>query len=63
MNAHIAEASRQQGAVAEEINKNIVNITQVAEDSAEGAEQLSTASHELANLAVDLESQVSHFMI
>lgn len=63
MNAHIAEASRQQGEVAEEINKNIVNITQVADDSANGAEQLSDASHGLANLAVDLESQVSHFKI
>lgn len=63
MNAHIAEASRQQGEVVEEINKNITNITQVAEDSANGADQLSTASQEMATLAVNLESQVSHFKI
>ncbi|MCK5386544.1 MAG: methyl-accepting chemotaxis protein [Gammaproteobacteria bacterium] len=63
MNAHIAEASRQQGEVVEEINKNIVNITQVADASANGADQLSTASQEMANLAVNLESQVSHFKI
>ena len=63
MNAHIAEASRQQGTVVEEINVNIVNITQVADDSANGADQLSAASQELANLAVDLEAQVSHFKI
>ena len=63
MNAHIAEASRQQGEVVEEINKNIVNITQVADSSAEGADQLSTASQEMANLAVNLEAQVSHFKI
>lgn len=63
MNAHIAEASRQQGEVAEEINKNIVNIKQVADDSANGADQLSTASQEMANLAVNLENQVSHFKI
>ncbi len=63
MNAHIAESSRQQGAVAEEINKNIVNIKQVADDSATGAAQLSTASQEMANLAVNLESQVAHFKI
>lgn len=63
MNAHIAEASRQQGEVVEEINKNIVNITQVADSSAEGADQLSTASQEMANLAVNLETQVSHFKI
>ena len=63
MNAHIAEASRQQGEVVEEINKNIVNITQVAEASATGADQLSTASQEMANLAVNLERQVSQFKI
>ena len=63
MNAHIAEASRQQGEVVEEINKNIINITQVAEDSANGADQLSTASQEMASLAVNLETQVSHFKI
>lgn len=63
MNAHIAEASRQQGEVVEEVNKNIVNITQVADESASGADQLSTASEEMANLAVNLESQVSHFKI
>ena len=63
MNAHIAEASRQQGEVVEEINKNIVNITQVADESANGANQLSTASEEMANLAVNLESQVSQFKI
>ncbi|MCK4865922.1 MAG: methyl-accepting chemotaxis protein [Gammaproteobacteria bacterium] len=63
MNAHIAEASRQQGEVVEEINKNIVNISQVADDSAGGADQLSTASQEMANLAVNLESQVAHFKI
>ena len=63
MNAHIAESSRQQGAVAEEINQNIVNIKQVADDSANGADQLSTASQEMANLAVNLESQVAHFKI
>lgn len=63
MNAHIAQASRQQGEVAEEINKNIVNITQVADDSAHGADQLSSASQEMANLAVNLERQVSQFKI
>lgn len=63
MNAHIAEASRQQGQVVEEINKNIINITQVADDSANGADQLSTASQEMATLAVNLETQVSHFKI
>ena len=63
MNAHIAQASRQQGDVAKEISKNIVNITEVADDSANGADQLSAASQDMANLAVNLENQISHFKI
>ena len=63
MNAHIAQAARQQGDVAEETNKNIVNITEVADGTANGADQLATASQEMAGLAVNLESQVAHFKI
>lgn len=60
MNAHIAEASRQPSEVTEEINKN---ITQVVDDLGNGTEQLSGASQGHTTLAIDLESQVSHFKI
>ncbi len=63
MNAQIAHAANQQGTVAEEINVNVTNISQVAEQSAQATEDLAKASDELAKLAVDLQSMVAQFKI
>ena len=63
MNAQIADASRQQGTVAEEINRNVSNITQVAEASANGTEDLARSSIALAKLASSLQTMVSRFKI
>jgi methyl-accepting chemotaxis protein len=63
MNAQIASAAEEQGAVAEEINRNIVNISQIASQTASGAEQTATASTELARLAVHLQSHVGRFKV
>ena len=40
----------QQTVVAEEINKNITNISPISEESAIGGEQIARASEELAQL-------------
>jgi methyl-accepting chemotaxis protein len=61
MNRHIADAAVQQEQVAEEINRNIVNITSVAEQTAEGTQQLAAASQQLAQLAEQLQTMVSQF--
>jgi methyl-accepting chemotaxis protein len=61
MNIQIASAAREQSSVSEEINKNIVNISQVVEQTADGAQQTLTASHELANLANKLQNLVGQF--
>jgi methyl-accepting chemotaxis protein len=63
MNRHIADSAVQQEQVAEDINKNIVNITQVAEQTAEGTHQLADASRELAQLAEQLRGLVAQFKI
>ncbi len=63
MNSQIAHAASQQGTVAEEINVNVNNISQVAEQSAQATEDLANASDELAKLAVDLQSIVAQFKI
>ena len=63
MNAQIADASRQQGTVAEEINRNVNNITQVAEASANGTEEMARSSLALAELASSLQTMVSRFKI
>ena len=63
MNTQIASAAEQQSSVAEEINRNVVSITQVAEQTSAGMGQLSSASDELARLASELRSVVDQFKI
>lgn len=61
MNTHIALASEQQCSVSEEINASLARINHSAQDSAEGAIQISSASDTLMKLASDLSEQVSKF--
>jgi methyl-accepting chemotaxis protein len=61
MNAQIAAAAEEQSAVAEEINRNIVNISRVTDESAEAAKQTSSASEQLAQVAADLAKYCSMF--
>ncbi len=63
MNTQIATAAEEQTAVADEINRNITNITQVADQTAEGARHSSQVSEELVQLAADLEKLVTRFRI
>ncbi len=63
MNAQIASAAEEQTAVAEEINRNIVGITQAGQESAQGAQQTATSSEELAKLAARLQGLVSQFRV
>ncbi len=63
MNTHIADAARQQGEVAEEINRNVSTITQVADQTAGGTEHLSAAGADLARLAAELQGQVGQFRV
>ncbi|PKM42489.1 MAG: methyl-accepting chemotaxis protein [Gammaproteobacteria bacterium HGW-Gammaproteobacteria-1] len=51
MNTQIASAVEEQSAVAEELNKNISNISRIAEMSAEGSHQTAAASGEIRRLA------------
>ncbi|MEJ2686010.1 MAG: methyl-accepting chemotaxis protein, partial [Gammaproteobacteria bacterium] len=63
MNTQIASATEEQGAVAEEINRNVANISGVVHDTAEGAEQLSDAGRNMSGLADTLQGLVGHFKI
>lgn len=63
MNSHIATAAEQQSTVAEEINRNIVNISNVVEITAKGATQTASASEDLSRLAVGLQQLVNQFKV
>jgi len=63
MNTQIATAAEEQSAVAEEINKNILNISDIVDRTADGASQTSVASEELANLAIQLQQLVNQFKV
>ena len=61
MNAQIASAAEEQSAVAEEMNRNIVNINQVAEETAGGARDTSTVAVGMVDLVEQLRREVSRF--
>ena len=63
MNAQIASAAEQQSTVAEEINRNIVNISDVATATSQGAKQTAQTSDELARQADHLRSLVGQFTV
>lgn len=62
-NLVIASASEEQAQVSREVDRNLVNIRDLAVQSAAGANQTSAASHELSRLAVDLNGMVARFVI
>ncbi|MFJ2539292.1 methyl-accepting chemotaxis protein [Pseudomonas sp. NPDC087614] len=62
-NLVIASASEEQAQVSREVDRNLVNIRDLATQSAAGANQTSAATHELSRLAADLNAMVARFVI
>ncbi|KFZ37349.1 chemotaxis protein [Shewanella mangrovi] len=63
MNTQIAAAVEEQSTVAAEINRNVVAIRDIADSSAQAANDNSTASEEVRHLADGLHHAVSQFRI
>ncbi len=63
MNLQIASAAEEQTAVSEEINRNVVNINEIANETAENTEQTNLTSESLAKLAIELQGLVAHFRL
>jgi methyl-accepting chemotaxis protein len=63
MNHQIATAANEQSAVAEEINRSIVGISEVGELTATSAAQTASSTGELNGLASELSSLVSRFRL
>lgn len=62
-NLLIASAAEEQAAVAREIDRNIVNISDLSAQSAAGANQTSAATNDMANLATTLNTLVVRFVL
>ena len=59
MNIQIATAMEEQSLVSQDLNKNVINISNASEEVSHGAEQMTQACVELANLATRLQA-ISH---
>ena len=63
MNTQIASAAEEQSAVAEDINRNVINIGQVANEVAGGADESSAASADLTKLAEQQRRLINQFKV
>ncbi|MBT8764861.1 HAMP domain-containing methyl-accepting chemotaxis protein [Metapseudomonas boanensis] len=63
MNQQIAAAAEQQSAVAEEINRSVTSIRDIADQSASAMEETASSSTQLARLGHDLQGMAAHFRL
>ena len=61
MNAQVATAAEEQSAVAEEINRNVVQISEASTHNAAASTQVASSSNSLARLSEELNGMVSVF--
>lgn len=59
----VASAAEEQSKVSREIDRNIINISDLATQTSAGASQTNAAAHALSNLAVDLNALVVRFIV
>ncbi|MDE3739655.1 methyl-accepting chemotaxis protein [Pseudomonas resinovorans] len=63
MNQQIAAAAEQQSAVAEEINRSVTSIRDIADQSAMAMDETATSSVQLARLGQELQGMAGHFRL
>lgn len=63
MNQQIAAAGEEQSSVAEQINRSVLNVRDVSEQTAASSEETAASSIELARLGVQLQEMVGKFRL
>lgn len=61
MNTQIASASEEQGVVSEEINRSVVNIRQVSDQTVDEMSSLANVEEHLLGVVVELRTQLAKF--
>jgi methyl-accepting chemotaxis protein len=62
-NIVIATAAEQQAQVAREVDGNLMRIRDLSQQTSQGAEQTSAASHDLSRLAIQLKAMTNRFTV
>ncbi|MFT6897558.1 MAG: methyl-accepting chemotaxis protein [Paraglaciecola sp.] len=63
VSSQIAQSAKEQNIVSLEISEKLENIVNIAEETSVGAHQTSESSHEVAQLAEELQSSVQQFKV
>ncbi|ABV38309.1 methyl-accepting chemotaxis sensory transducer [Shewanella sediminis HAW-EB3] len=63
MNTQIATAAEEQSSVAEDINRSIIAISDIAQTSTTAAQELTSSVEELTSLSESMREQVSQFKL
>jgi len=62
-NLVVASATEEQAQVAREVDRNLLNIRDLAVQTSDGADQISAASQELASLSIGLNGMMKRFRL
>jgi methyl-accepting chemotaxis protein len=63
VSSQIAQSAKEQNIVSLEVSEKLENIVNIAEETSVGAHQTSESSHEVAQLAEELQSSVQQFKV
>jgi len=63
MSVQVATAAEEQGVVSEEVNRNVITVSDLSTENMSGTHQVSTSSEELARLASELDTIVHQFKV
>ncbi len=63
MNIQIASAAEEQSSVTEDVNKNVIGISDIVQESLHSTNQISEASSNLVKTTITLNGLIEHFKV